>query len=637
MNKIESLKDLNSLKERSTELIFPHRTKILIGMASCGLASGAGEVFQTIAEEINERKLDIALVRTGCIGFCQREPLVDIMKPGWPKISYCEMNSKKATEAIHQLLQEKIKREWILAKVVEEECLLEGTTRLYPLNGLPKKMEEIPSYKDISFYKKQVKIAMRNCGFIDPENIDEYIARGGYSALGKVLTQYDSEQVIGEITKSGLRGRGGGGFLTGRKWRYCQSAQGYPKYVICNADEGDPGAYMDRSILEGDPHSVLEGMLIGAYAIGSNEGYIYIRAEYPLAVKVLKKAIKQAEDYGFLGKNIFNSGFDFTVQINRGGGAFVCGESTALMASIEGKVGEPRAKHIHTIESGLWGKPTNLNNVETWANVPLIIAKGADWYARIGTKESKGTKVFSLVGKIENTGLVEVPMGITLKEIIYDIGGGVPEGKKFKAVQTGGPSGGCIPEELINLPVDFEELTRAGSMMGSGGMIVMDEDTCMVDVAKYFLSFLQDESCGKCTSCREGIKRMLQILTRITQGKGKDGDIELLEELSQVVAETSLCALGQTAPNPVLSTLRYFRDEYEAHIKDKKCPAKVCKDLITYSIDEEACRGCLVCKKLCPQEAITGEKKQPHRINQDKCIKCGICLENCKFGAIRVE
>jgi len=637
MNRIGSLKDLNSLKERSTELIFPHRTKILIGMASCGLASGAGEVFQTIAEEINERKLDIALVRTGCIGFCQREPLVDIMKPGWPKISYCEMNSKKATEAIHQLLQEKIKREWILAKVVEEECLLEGTTRLYPLNGLPKKMEEIPSYKDISFYKKQVKIAMRNCGFIDPENIDEYIARGGYSALGKVLTQYDSEQVIGEITKSGLRGRGGGGFLTGRKWRYCQSAQGYPKYVICNADEGDPGAYMDRSILEGDPHSVLEGMLIGAYAIGSNEGYIYIRAEYPLAVKILKKAIKQAEDYGFLGKNIFNSGFDFTVQINRGGGAFVCGESTALMASIEGKVGEPRAKHIHTIESGLWGKPTNLNNVETWANVPLIIAKGADWYAKIGTKESKGTKVFSLVGKIENTGLVEVPMGITLKEIIYDIGGGVPEGKKFKAVQTGGPSGGCIPEELINLPVDFEELTRAGSMMGSGGMIVMDEDTCMVDVAKYFLSFLQDESCGKCTSCREGIKRMLQILTRITQGKGKDGDIELLEELSQVVAETSLCALGQTAPNPVLSTLRYFRDEYEAHIKDKKCPAKVCKDLITYSIDEEACRGCLVCKKLCPQEAITGERKQPHRINQDKCIKCGICLENCKFGAIRVE
>ncbi|TET13160.1 NADH-quinone oxidoreductase subunit F, partial [Candidatus Aerophobetes bacterium] len=453
-------------------------------MASCGLASGAGEVFQVLAEEIKRRNLDITLVQSGCAGFCEKEPLVDIMKPGWPRISYCEMNSKKIRKIIELLLEGKVEKDWILAKAEEEELLLEGTRRPYPLNGIPEELEEILPYKYHPFYEKQLKIAMRNCGFIDPENIDEYIARGGYSTLYKVLIQCDPDQVIEEITKSGLRGRGGGGFPTGRKWHYCRNAPGDIRYVVCNADEGDPGAYMDRSVLEGDPHSVLEGMIIGAYAIGSNEGYIYIRAEYPLAVQTLRKAIKQAEDYGFLGKNIFNSGFDFSIQINRGGGAFVCGESTALMASIEGKVGEPRAKHIHTVESGLWEKPTNLNNVETWANVPLIIAKGADWYSKIGTRDSKGTKIFSLVGKIENTGLVEVPMGITLREIIYDIGGGVPGRKKFKAVQTGGPSGGCIPEELIDLPVDFEELSRVGSMMGSGGMIVMDEDTCMVDIAK---------------------------------------------------------------------------------------------------------------------------------------------------------
>jgi NADH:ubiquinone oxidoreductase subunit F (NADH-binding)/ferredoxin len=445
------------------------------------------------------------------------------------------------------------------------------------------------------------------------------------------------EEVIEEITKAGLRGRGGGGFPTGRKWGLTRSAPGKPKYVVCNADEGDPGAYMDRSLLEGNPHSVLEGMIIGAYAIGSNEGYIYVRNEYPLAVNNVKVALGQAEEYGFLGENILGSKFNFTIEINRGGGAFVCGESTALMASLEGRVGEPRAKHIHTVESGLWERPTNLNNVETWANVPLIITKGADWYSKIGTKESKGTKIFSLVGKIENTGLVEVPMGITLKEIIYGIGGGIPEGKKFKAVQTGGPSGGCIPEKLIDLPVDFEELTKVGSMMGSGGMIVMDEDTCMVDIAKYFLNFLQDESCGKCTPCREGIKRMLQVLTRITQGKGEETDIELLEEISGVVADTSLCALGGTAPNPVLSTIRYFRDEYEAHIKDKKCPAKVCKDLISYTIDREKCTGCLVCKKLCPEQAIEGERKEPHSIDQVKCTKCGLCLDSCKFEAVVVS
>jgi len=501
----------------------------------------------------------------------------------------------------------------------------------------PRTGKKIKYENEIPFYKKQKRLIFGNNVKMDPTKISDYILLGGYASLSRVLFSMSSEEVIQEISRSGLRGRGGGGFPTGRKWQFCRNAPGDTKYVICNADEGDPGAYMDRSLLEGNPHSVLEGMIIGAYAIGAKEGYIYVRNEYPLAVNNVRVALGQVAEYGFLGKDILGSGFNFTIQINRGGGAFVCGESTALIASVEGKVGEPRAKHIHTVESGLWGRPTNLNNVETWANVPLIIAKGADWYSKIGTKESKGTKIFSLVGKIENTGLVEVPMGITLREIVHGIGGGIPHGKKFKAVQTGGPSGGCVPEKLIDLPVDFEELTRVGSMMGSGGMIVMDEDTCMVDLAKYFLRFLQDESCGKCTSCREGIKRMLQILTRITQGKGEEGDIELLEELSGVVADTSLCALGGTAPNPVLTTIRYFRDEYEAHIKDKRCSAKVCKDLITYTVDREKCTGCLLCKKLCPEKAIEGERKEPHLIDQDKCIKCGICLENCKFEAILVE
>ena len=634
--KVKTLQDLERIKEKGLKSIYPDKTKIAVGTATCGLACGAGEVLETITREVREKSLPIMVTRSGCLGFCQKEPLVDILRPGWPRITYCQVTPKRAKKVIDHLAQAKLKREWVLAKADEEEFLIEGNVRKYPLNGLPDGINDIPMYRDIPFYKKQMKIAMRNCGFIDPEKIDEYIGRGGYQSLHKVLTQYQPEQVIEEIRKSGLRGRGGGGFLTGRKWYYCRQASGDRKYVICNADEGDPGAYMDRSVLEGDPHSVLEGMIIGAYAIGAHEGYIYVRAEYPLAVKILREAIRQAEEYGFLGSNIFGSSFDFSIQINQGAGAFVCGESTALMASLEGKVGEPRAKHIHTVESGLWEKPTSLNNVETWANVPVIVARGSDWFSRIGTKESKGTKVFSLVGKIENTGLVEVPMGITLREIVFGIGGGIPHGKIFKAVQTGGPSGGCVPEKFIDLPVDFEELTRVGSMMGSGGMIVMDEDTCMVDVAKYFLRFLQDESCGKCTSCREGVKRMLQILTRITQGKGEQADIELLEELSGVVADTSLCALGGTAPNPVLTTIRYFRDEYEAHIKDKKCPAKVCKDLITYTIDREKCTGCLVCKKLCPEKAIEGERKEPHLIDQAKCTRCGLCLDSCKFEAVVV-
>jgi NADH:ubiquinone oxidoreductase subunit F (NADH-binding)/Pyruvate/2-oxoacid:ferredoxin oxidoreductase delta subunit len=445
------------------------------------------------------------------------------------------------------------------------------------------------------------------------------------------------EDVLEEIKKSGLRGRGGGGFPTGSKWESCRKASGDKKYVICNADEGDPGAYMDRSLLEGNPHSVLEGMLIGAYAIGSDEGYIYVRNEYPLAVKHAEMAIAALEELGLMGNDILGSGFSFTLHINRGGGAFVCGESTALVASLEGKVGEPRSKYIHLAESGLWGKPTNLNNVETWANVPVIIKKGADWYSAIGTEGSKGTKIFSLVGKVNNTGLVEVPMGISLREIIFDIGGGIPDGKAFKAVQTGGPSGGCIPESLIDLPVDFDKLKEVGSMMGSGGMIVMDESTCMVDVAKYFVNFLKGESCGKCTPCREGLFRMSQILEGITEGRGQEGDIELLIELGEVMKDASLCGLGQTAPNPVLSTIKYFRDEYEAHIREKRCPAGVCKSLITYEIDPDKCTGCGACKRNCPVECITGEKKEPHTIDQKTCIKCGTCKDVCKFDAITVK
>jgi len=617
MEKIKTLEELENFRDSFVKKRDPNKARIAICGGTACRAHAWEELIRAFEAEIEKQelkeKVDISI--TGCHGFCERGPLV-VIHP--QRVFYQQVKESDVAE--------------IISETVLNNRIVERLLYIDPVKG------EKAIYEDeVDFYKKQQRLIFGNNGKIDPTDITDYIAIGGYISLGKVLTSISPEQVIEEIIKSGLRGRGGGGFSTGRKWLYCRQAEGDIKYVICNADEGDPGAYMDRSLLEGNPHSVLEGMIIGAYAIGAREGYVYVRNEYPLAVKHIKIAIKQAENHGFLGDDILGSGFSFSVKINRGGGAFVCGESTALMTSLEGRVGEPRAKHIHTVESGLWEKPTNLNNVETWANVPLIIAKGADWYAKIGTKSSKGTKIFSLVGKINNTGLVEVPMGITLREIIYDIGGGIPGGKKFKAVQTGGPSGGCVPESMLDLPVDFEELTRVGSMMGSGGMIVVDEDTCMVDVARYFLSFLQDESCGKCTSCREGIKRMLEILTRITQGKGEKGDIELLEELSEVIKDTSLCALGQTAPNPVLTTIRYFRDEYEAHIKDKKCPAKVCRELITYAIDEEKCTGCMRCLKECPQQAIVGERKKPHQILQEKCIKCGICYESCRFDAVKVE
>jgi NADH-quinone oxidoreductase subunit F len=575
-------------------------------------SEGVSEAFKA---EIKKNKLDskVDIKVTGCHGFCEKGPLV-VIKPA-------DIFYQKVKEADVP---------GIVAETVANGNIIDRLLYTDPNTG-----KKVTHESEVPFYQKQKRLVFGNNGLIDPTRIDDYIAVGGYAALGRAISGMTPEGVIAEVKKAGLRGRGGGGFPTGDKWASCRKAEGEKRYVICNCDEGDPGAFMDRSLMEGNPHSVLEGMVIGAYAIGSHEGYIYVRNEYPLAVKNAEIAIKQAEEYGLLGRNILGSGFDFSVKISRGGGAFVCGESTALMASLEGKVGEPRAKYVHTSDKGLWEQPTNLNNVETWANVPLIIGNGAGWYSKIGSQGSNGTKIFSLVGKINNTGLIEVPMGITLREIIYGIGGGIPGGKKFKAVQTGGPSGGCIPESLLDLPVDFDQLDKAGSMMGSGGMIIMDEDSCMVDIARYFINFLEGESCGKCLPCREGLKRMSQILTDITEGRGKEGDIELLERLSATLVDCSLCALGSTAPNPVLTTLRYFRDEYEAHIKEKRCPAGVCKALITYSIDEEKCPGCGLCVKACPVEAITDMgKKKPVVLDKEKCIKCGACYDVCRLGAV---
>jgi len=616
LNRLSSADELETLRKSIIESRDPDRPCITICGGTGCLALGGANVIAAFKQEIQKLNMKVSLRITGCPGFCERGPLV-VIEPG--NILY----QRVRVEDVGQ----------IVSQTIEKGNIIEGLLYHDLETG-----RKITREGDIPFYKKQKRLLLGDNSRIDPNNIEDYLALGGYAALSKSLFEMSPEEIIEEVKKSGLRGRGGGGFPTGIKWETCRWAHGDPKYVICNCDEGDPGAFMDRSLMEGNPHSVLEGMIIGAFAIGAHEGYVYVRNEYPLAVRNAEIAIKQAEDYGFLGKNILGSGFDLTISINRGGGAFVCGESTALMASLEGKVGEPRAKYVHTVEKGLWEQPTNLNNVETWANVPLIMNQGADWYSTIGTKGSKGTKIFSLVGRISNTGLVEVPMGMTLREIIYDIGGGIPGGKKFKAVQTGGPSGGFIPESLLNLAVDFDELTKVGSMMGSGGMIVMDENTCMVDIAKYFITFLEGESCGKCVPCREGLKRMSQILTDITEGRGKDGDIELLERLSTTCIDSSLCALGATAPNPVLSTIRYFRDEYEAHIRDKRCPAGVCKELITYQVIDEKCPGCGLCVKACPVGAITFvQKKKPVVLDQEKCIKCGACYEVCKLGAIMIR
>ena len=632
--KVQSVKDLNKIsQEHRRKLYHPDFTKVNIGMASCGIAAGARASFDK-ANKAFPVNNGVRIWQTGCIGFCQEEPLVEIVKEGKPRVVYRHVTEDKIGDVIQDYMDGIFEKKLILGQMRDPRCVLEENVENPVREVVP--LERIPFLEDIPFFNRQIKIALRNCGYIDPDSIEEYIARNGYVAFFQALSNLQPGKIIHIIKESGLRGRGGGGFPTGVKWESCAKHNG-ERYVICNADEGDPGAYMDRSILEGDPHSILEGMLIAGLAIGAHQGFIYVRNEYPLAVKRLVKAIKQATDYGLLGENIAGSDFTFHVKISTGAGAFVCGESTALMASLEGKVGRPRAKYIHTVEKGLRNNPSNLNNVETYANVPAIILKGAPWFADMGTAGSKGTKVFSLVGKVNNTGLVEVPMGILVKEIVFNIGNGVPKKKKFKAVQTGGPSGGCIPEKLLDLPVDYQKLAEVGSIMGSGGMIVMDEDTCMVDVARYFLDFLKEESCGQCNPCREGIKQMLEILTDICAGKGKEGDIELLEELGAMIQKFSLCGLGTSAPNPVITTINYFRDEYEAHIKDKKCPAGVCKALFHYEIDEEACNGCHLCALKCPQEAITGEKKKAHEINQDKCIKCSICYDACKFNAVIVK
>ena len=623
---IASIDDLERWRQEGLRAISPDVPKVTVGMATCGLAGGASAVFDTLNEELGKASSDAIIAQTGCMGFCEMEPIVEVFHPGKPRVLYKQVTAEKAAELAASIISGQVKKEWAL-------CTVDGS----PDGASTTTIKGIPRLEDLPFYQKQEKIALSRCGRVDPESLAEYIATGGYFTLWKVLDSVTADEVIVEIERSGLRGRGGAGFPTGRKWQFVRNAAGNRKFIICNADEGDPGAYMDRSLLEGDPFAILEGMTLGAYAMGAQRGFIYVRDEYPLAIEKLDDAIAEAKVHGLLGKNIMGTDLSFDVGIVRGGGAFVCGEETALIASIEGRPGEPRQRPPYPAEKGLWGKPTNINNVETWANVPWILSHGADSYRRVGTQSSKGTKVFSIVGKITNTGLIEVPMGLTLREIVYDVGGGIPDGKKFKAIQTGGPSGGCIPEQLLDLPVDYESLTEAGAIMGSGGMIVMDEDTCMVDVARYFMDFLKEESCGKCAPCREGIDRALEILERICQGKGEESDIETLEAIGRMMKGFALCALGTTAPNPVLSTIRYFRDEYEAHILDRRCPAGVCRELIHYRINPDKCNGCTLCVKVCPQDAITGERNKAHTIDETRCIKCGMCHEVCKQGAIEKE
>ncbi|MBN1566863.1 MAG: NADH-quinone oxidoreductase subunit NuoF [Acidobacteria bacterium] len=621
MPRINSPAELESFRKEIIAKKDPNKPCIAVCTGTGCLALGAAKLVVSLKEEIRKLQLEskvnlkVDLRETGCPGFCERGPVVVIYPE---EICYLQVQPGDAKEIL---------TETILGKKVIERLLY-----VDPLTG-----EKSVRESDIPFYKHQKRLLIGNNIKLDPKSIEDYLSLGGYTALAKALFQMKPDQIIETVKASKLRGRGGAGFPAGSKWEFARKTPGDTKYVVVNADEGDPGAFMDRAILEGNPHAVLEGFMIGAFAIGAHEGYIYVRQEYPLAVENVTLAIRRAEEHGLLGKNILGSGFDFAVKVHRGAGAFVCGEETALLRSLEGKPGEPKARPPYPAVKGLWDKPTNINNVETWANIPLIINNGAEFLTAIGTEGSKGTKIFSLVGKVKNTGLVEVPMGITLRDIIYNVGGGIPGDKKFKAVQTGGPSGGCIPDQYLDMGVDFDELAKVGAIMGSGGMIVMDEDTCMIDVAKYFLNFLTDESCGKCTPCREGIRQMLKILTNISEGRGREGDIELLETLAETTRDASLCALGGSAPNPVLSTIRYFRDEYEAHIKEKRCPAFVCKKLIAFHIDPEKCKACMICLRKCPAEAISGGKNLIHVIDQSKCTNCGTCYEVCppRFGAVR--
>lgn len=632
--RIRTAEDLGWIAALGHSTLYPQRPKIMVGTATCGQAAGAGEVLQAVQEEVAKLGLRYTVAETGCIGWCCQEPLLDVWIPGRGRITYGRVKPGRARQIIRGIESGNLKLEWALAWMPADENALTGNSTQYgPSNG---HFPGVPSYQQVPMFRGQMKIVGRNCGIIDPASLHEYAARGGYLALHRALVKMQPDEVIHEVLASGLRGRGGAGFPTGKKWALMRQQPATPKYIICNGDEGDPGAYMDRTQLESDPHSVLEGMLIGGYAMGADEGVVYVREEYPLAVTRIKDAIAQAEEAGLLGENVFDSGFNFRIRVVKGAGAFVCGEETALIRSIEGKVGEPQQRPPFPAQQGLWNKPTCINNVETWANIPVIVKRGGQWYAQIGTPGSKGTKTFCLVGTVENTGLIEVPMGITLREIVEEIGGGVPKGHKVKAVQTGGPSGGCIPADKFDLPVDYDSLMQAGSIMGSGGMIVMDDHTCMVDIAKYFLGFLEDESCGKCFSCRVGTQRMKQIVAKISEGRGTEADLALLEDLGWMVKETSLCGLGQTAANPVLSTLRYFRDEYLAHIREKRCPAKVCRELITFTIDPVTCNGCGACVQVCSGQAILGEKKKLHTIDQAHCTKCGACLESCKFDAVLV-
>ena len=629
----ESFEKLDTFKK---EILFENHAEpvILVGMGTCGLANGAQKVYNALKEQLEINNINAKLLSTGCVGFCAKEVIVDIKLPDMPRISYCEVTPEDVPEIIEKTLKN---GEIVAAKVLG----------LYSSNGNKNGWDGCKDITDVPFFSKQKKVVLENCGIIDPENIDQYLARGGYKALSKAVNQMSSKDVINEVLDAGLRGRGGGGFLTGKKWEFAYNTSADKKYLICNADEGDPGAFMDRAVLEGDPHRVVEGMIIAAYAIGASFGYIYCRAEYPLAIARLEKTIATAEEYGLLGNNVLGSEFSFHLKIKKGAGAFVCGEETALINSIEGKRGMPKPRPPFPAVSGLFGKPTVINNVETLANVSTILRNGAEWYAGIGTESSKGTKIFALSGKVNNTGLVEVPMGTTLREIIFDIGGGIPDGKKFKAVQIGGPSGGTLPEQVIDTHIDYENLKKVGAMMGSGGLVVMDETTCMVDLAKYFMSFIASESCGKCIPCREGTKRLLEILERLTESYRKENDpkdallrfqgMVYLERLAEVIKNTSLCGLGQTAANPVLSTLHYFKDEYEAHLYDRKCPAGQCRQLLTYKIDTDKCTGCTLCARKCPVNAILGEKKKAHYIIEDKCIRCDLCRTNCKFDAIIVE